>query len=541
MEAGLDDPRDAKVLVAELLDQEAIARLSEACRVDVKYGLSAEEMRAVIAEYDGIIVRSETQIDQAFLDAAVKLRIVGRAGSGLDNINVPYATQKGVIVCNTPESNIVSAAEHTMALLLASSRNVPWADRFIKSGKWGRKQFEGSELYGKTLGIIGLGRIGGLVAQRARGFSMRVIAYDPYIADGRFANLNVDKRDRLEDLLRESDFITIHTPRNKETMNIIDAPQIAMMKPGVRLVNCARGGLYNEQALYDALKSGHVASLGVDTWVNEPQDSHPLYEFDTVVGTPHLGASTYEASRRVGQEVVEEVIGGLRGEIVKNAVNIPTLTEDTFSKLQAFIKVAEQMGVLYREIRGRKVRRVDIVFAGKEIDEPDDAKILSVVALKGVLEGSMTSGTVNFVNANYLAEQNGIEVSESITLDSGDYRNLIRMEVTEDDGSVFVVAGTVLERKHARIVRIADYAITFIPEGIMAYVPHRNVPGVIGWVATTMGQYNVNISKMVTSTTVVDGKEESIMLLNLDGDVPQAAIDKCLEASDIHEIRIVHL
>ncbi len=541
MEAGLDDPSDAKVLVAELLGEDAIARLAEVCQVDVKYGLSAEEMRAVIPAYDGIVVRSETQVDKDLLDAATKLRIVGRAGSGLDNIDVPYATQKGVIVCNTPESNIVSAAEHTIALLLASSRNIPWADRFIKSGKWGRKQFEGSELYGKTLGIIGLGRIGGLVAQRARGFSMRVIAYDPYIADGRFANLNVEKRETLEQLLRDSDFITIHTPRNKETMNIIDAPQIAMMKPGVRLVNCARGGLYNEQALYDALKSGHVASLGVDTWVNEPQDSHPLYEFDNVVGTPHLGASTFEASRRVGQEVAEEVISGLRGQIVKNAVNIPALTDDAFAKLSAFIGLAEQMGILYREIRGRKVRRVDIVFAGKEIDASEDAKILSVVALKGILEGSMTSGIVNFVNANFLAEQNGIEVSESISLDSGDYRNLIRMEVTEGDGKVFVVAGTVLERKHPRIVQIDDYAITFIPEGTMAYVPHRNVPGVIGWVATTMGQYDVNISKMVTSTISVGGNEESIMILNLDGDVPQAAIDKCLEAADIHEIRIVHL
>ncbi len=537
----MEDPRDAKVLVAELMDDEAIARLSEACRVDVRYGLSHEEMCTVIPEYDGIIVRSETQINKEFLDAASRLRIVGRAGSGLDNIDVPYATQKGVIVCNTPESNIISAAEHTMALLLASSRNIPWANRFIKSGQWGRKQFQGSELYAKTLGIIGLGRIGGLVSQRARGFSMRVIAYDPYIADTRFANLSVEKMDTLEQLLRESDFITIHTPRSKETFNLIDAAQIALMKPGVRLVNCARGGLYNEGALYQGLKSGHIASLGVDTWMEEPQSDHPLYEFDTVVGTPHLGASTLEASKRVGREVVEEVISGLRGDIVKNAVNIPTLSEELFPKLQAFIRVAEQLGVLYREIRGRQVKRVSIVYAGKEIDAPEDAKILSLVALKGILEGSMTSGIVNFVNATYLAEQNGIEVTESISLDTGDYRNLIRMEVTEGDGEEFVIAGTVLERKHPRIVQIGGFNITFIPEGIMAYVPHRNVPGVIGWVTTAMGEHDVNISKMVTSTVVVDGDEESIMVLNLDGDVPQAAIDKCLEATDIHEMKIVHL
>jgi D-3-phosphoglycerate dehydrogenase len=328
-----------KVLVAELMDKECIAALEAVCEVDVKYKLPREELLAIAPQYHGIVVRSETIIDKEFLDAAVNMRIVGRAGSGLDNISVPEATKKGVIVCNTPESNVVSAAEHTMGLMLASSRNIPWADRFIKSGKWGRAQFEGSELYGKTLGIIGLGRIGGLVSQRAHGFAMKVISYDPYIPDTRFANLNVEKRATLEELLRESDFITIHTPRTKETMNMIDDPQIAMMKPGVRLVNVARGGLYNENALVRALESGHVASVGIDTWNNEPQSEHPLYRFDNMVGTPHLGASTFEASQRVGREVVAEVIAGLRGEIVKNAVNIPALSEESYSKLQVFVRL----------------------------------------------------------------------------------------------------------------------------------------------------------------------------------------------------------
>lgn len=528
---------DARVLVAELLDAEAIAQLTAACQVDVKYGLSHEEMLATIPGYQGIIVRSETLINKEFLDAASDLQIVGRAGSGLDNIDIPYATQKGVIVCNTPESNIISAAEHTMGLLLASSRNIPWADRFIKSGQWGRKQFEGSELYGKTLGIIGLGRIGGLVSQRAKGFSMRVIAYDPYVTDSRFANLNVEKRDRLEDLLGEADFITIHTPRNKETLNMIDAPQLALTKPGVRMVNCARGGLVNEEALYEALKSGHVASMGIDTWVNEPQVDHPLYEFETLVGTPHLGASTFEASRRVGDEVVAEVIAGLRGEIVKNAVNIPTVSEESFSKLRAFIHLAEQMGLLYRQIRRHYVKRIEIAFAGREIDSPEDAKILSVVALKGILEGSLASGTINFVNANLIAEQIGIDVRETVSHDSGDYRNLIRMIVTEGDGQEFVIAGTVLERKYPRIVQIGDYSISFAPEGRLAYVPHSNVPGVIGRVGTIMGQFGVNISKMVTAT-LTEGKE-SIMFLGVDGEVPQEAIDRSLEIAEIHEFKMV--
>ena len=521
------------------MDDEAIAQLSAACAVDVKYKLSREEILAIIPEYDGLIVRSETTVDKTLLEAATKLRIVGRAGSGLDNIDVPSATQKGIIVCNTPESNVVSAAEHTMGLLLATSRNIPWADRFIKSGQWGRKQFEGSELYGKTLGIIGLGRIGGLVSQRALGFAMHVIAYDPYIPDSRFTNLNVDKKNTLEELLREADFITIHTPRTKETLNMIGDEQIALMKPGVRMVNCARGGLYNEEALARALRDGRVGSVGIDTWMNEPQTSHPLYEFETVVATPHLGASTLEASKRVGREVVAEVISGLRGEIVKNAVNMPSLSEESFTKLQNFIRLAEQMGVLYRQIRRRSVKKVEIVFAGKEIDVPADARILSLVALKGVLEGNMAPGNVNFVNAGLLAEQIGIEIRETISLDSGDYRNLIRMVVTEADGTEFPIAGTVLERKYPRIVQIGEFSIVFAPEGRLAYVPHRNVPGVIGRVGTTMGEYGVNISRMVTSTCATDGSRDAVMILGLDNEVPQEAIARCLEIDEIYEIKMI--
>ena len=531
---------DFKVLVAELMDEEIITKLRASVQADVNYGLSHEQLLEIAPAYHGIIVRSETQINKSFLDAATNLRIVGRAGSGLDNIDVPYATQKGVIVCNTPESNIISAAEHTLGLLLASSRNIPWADRFIKSGKWGRKQFEGSELYNKTLGIIGLGRIGSLVSQRAKGFSMKVIAYDPYIPYTRFSDLGVERREKLEDLLREVDYLTIHTPRTKETLNMISDEQIAMMQPGVRMVNVARGGLYNEEALYRGLKSGHIASLGVDTWVNEPQSTHPLYEFENVVGTPHLGASTYEASKRVGEEVIVEVIAGLRGQIVKNAVNMPALSDETFSKLQTFVLLAEQMGILYRQIRRGSVKKVETRFAGKEIDDPEDAKILSLVAVKGILEGIMASGTVNFVNAGLLAEQTGIQVRETISTDSGDYRNLIQLIVTEGDDKQFVISGTVVEHKHPRIVKIGEFPITFTPEGRLAYVPHNNVPGVIGRVGTIMGEYGVNISRMVTSSGDDHESRDSIMILGLDNDVPQEAVDRCLQMDEIYEMRIIH-
>ncbi len=535
-----DTAKIGKVLVAELMEDDAIAKLSEACEVDVKYCLSKEEILAIIPDYNGIIVRSETLIDKDLLDAAANLKIVGRAGSGLDNIDVPYATQKGVIVCNTPESNVMSAAEHAIGLMLSSSRNIVWADRFIKSGQWGRKQFEGSELYGKTLGIIGLGRIGGLTSQRARGFQMRVIAYDPYIADSRFEKLNVEKV-TFEQLLRESDFISIHTPRTKETLDMISDDQIAMMKKGVRLVNAARGGLFNEDALYRGLATGHIASVAIDTWCEEPQKSHPLYEFDTVVGTPHLGASTFESSKRVGEEVVAEVIAGLRGDIVKNAVNIPTVSEETFAKLQTFIRLAEQMGILYRQIRKAPVKSVEIVFAGRDIDDPADAKILSLLAIRGILERNMAPGSVNFVNAGLLAEQVGIEVKETITRESGDYRNLISMVVTEGDGTKFTIAGTVLERRHPRIVQIGEFQITFVPEGRFIYAPHRNVPGVIGRLTTIMGDYNVNISRMVTSSGINNASRDSIMILGIDNDVPPEALERCLQIAEIDDMTVVTL
>lgn len=533
----MDELRNMKVWVAELLDDEAIATLQKYCQVDVKYKVPREQQLAMIGDYHAVIIRSETIVDREFLDAAVNLKIVGRAGSGLDNVDIDYATSKGIIVCNTPESNIVSACEQTWALMLASARNTAWAWQFIRSGQWDRKRFQGSELYGKTLGIIGLGRIGSLVAIRAKAFGMRVIAYDPYIPDSRFEAFGAEKKSTLDELIREADFITIHTPKTPETINMISDREIEMMKPGVRLVNCARGGLYNEDALVRGLQSGKIASVALDVWVHEPQDSHPLYQFDNVVGTPHLGASTYEAAARVGTEVVAQVIAGLRGEIVKNAVNIPSVSEQTYNKLKVFISLAEKMGKLYGQIRRESVRRVEIEFWGRDIEKPEDAKILSIAALKGILEGSVTEGAVNFVNAGILAEERGIEIIERIALEPIDYSNMIRLLVTEEGNGVFEIAGTVLEKKLPRIIKVGDYSVAFIPEGRLIYAPHQNRPGVIGKVGTAMAEYNVNISKMV----VGEGPRDSIMILNVDNSVPEAVLAKCRTFDDIYDMKVVEL
>jgi D-3-phosphoglycerate dehydrogenase / 2-oxoglutarate reductase len=532
----VEDLKNMKVLVAELMEDEAIAILKAECQVDVKYKLTHEELLEIIPEYNAILVRSETQINESFLDAATNLKIVGRAGSGLDNINIPYATKKGVIVANTPESNIVSAAEHTMAMMLASSRKIPWANGFIKSGQWDRKRFNGSELFGKTLGVIGLGRIGSLVATRAQGFEMNVIAYDPYIPDSRFEKFGVEKVSSFEEFIKRADFITIHTPRTKETINIINDKEIEMMKEGVRLVNVARGGLYNEDAMERGMASGKIASCAIDVWNNEPQETHPLYKYDNVIGTPHLGASTIEAQIRVGLEVVSEVISGLKGEIVKNAVNMPSVSDTTFKKLKSFIELSEKIGLLYAQVRNEGVKKVEITFAGDEIDNTEDVKVLSLVTLKGILDASVPE-TVNFVNANQIAEQRGIEVIESIEVNNSDYSNLVRLKVTENSGSVFEICGSLLDKIHPRIVKVGEYAMDLVPEGKLIYAPHKNVPGVIGKVGTLTAEYGVNISRMI----VADGKTSSIMALSVDNEVPEILIKKLKELDVIGDIKVINL
>lgn len=529
--------KDMKVLIAELLADSAVEKIQSVCKADIRYNLSREELLKAIPEYDAIIIRSETKVDKEFLDAAVNLKIVGRAGSGLDNIDIPYATEKGVVAANTPESNIVSAAEHTMALLLATSRNVVWANNFIKSGKWDRKRFRGSEVYNKTVAIIGLGRIGGLIAERVAGFSpKKVIAYDPYISDSRFDKYGVEKKETLEELLAEADFITVHTPRTEETINIISHKELPLMKDGVRLVNVARGGLFNEDAMAEGLKSGKIASVGIDVWMNEPQTEHAVYEFESAIGTPHLGASTFEAQVRVGEEVVNEVIAGLKGEMVKNAVNIPSVSETTFKKLSAYIDLAEKMGKLYSGINKTAIKKIEISFAGKDISEKEDVKLLSLVGMKSILDASVP-GTVNFVNASLVAAEKGIELKESIEFETKDYNNLITIKVTKENGEIFEIAGTVLDGKLPRIVKLGGYEMDLVPEGKIIFAPHKNVPGVVGKLGIAMAKYNVNILKMIVS----NGDEGSIMVMEVENNVPEALVNEIKEFDEINDIKVVEL
>ncbi|WDP92746.1 MAG: phosphoglycerate dehydrogenase [Desulfobacter sp.] len=526
-----------KILIAELMDEEAIAVLKESCQVDVKYKLPRAELLEIIPEYHAIVIRSETIIDEEFLDTAVNMKIVGRGGSGLDNVNIDYATKKGVIIANTPESNIVSAAEHTMALMLSSARNVVWADRFIKSGSWDRKRFSGSELLDKVIGIIGLGRIGGLVAERLAGFDpKKIIAYDPYISDSRFEKYGAEKMTSLEALCKEADIITIHTPRTKETIDIVADREIAMMKDGVRLVNVARGGLFNEQSLVKGLESGKLASVALDVWDNEPQDANDIYKFDTMVGTPHLGASTHEAALRVGMEVGSEVLAGLKGEMVKNAVNIPSVSDSVFKKLRSFIELSGKIGKLYSQISKTSLKKIEISFSGNEIEDKEDVRILSLMAIKGMLERSVPE-TVNFVNATLIAEQKGIEIVESLKMSHKNFSNLITLNAHEEDGNILSISGTVFDGKYPRIVKIDEYRFDLDPKGRLLYAPHKNVPGVIGKVGTKMAEYNVNISKMIVS----DGADDSLMFLSVDNNVPEELVAKIKEFDEIKDAFLIEM
>jgi len=370
-----------KVLVTERVADEGIELLKTEVEVDYRDGIKREELLKIIGNYDALIVRSVTMVDEELVKAGLpRLKVVGRAGNGVDNIVVEACTRNGIIVANTPDSNTISAAEQTISLLLSSARKTAWANQFLKEGTWDRKPFRGVELFGKTIGIVGLGRIGSMVATRLKAFKMRVIAYDPYITDERFERFEAEKRNTLEELVKESDFISVHTPRNEETMHMINEKILSLAKEGVRLVNCARGGIIEEKAMISGLNSGKVASAGLDVFEKEPALENPLFDFETVVVTPHLGADTYEAQKRVGETIAEQVLKALRGEIVPNIVNLPAMVREELNLLQPYIILAEKLGNIYYQVAKTPVERLELTYSG-HISE-HETEMLTISFLK---------------------------------------------------------------------------------------------------------------------------------------------------------------
>jgi len=515
-----------KVIVAERIADEAIEKLKKNMEVDICVGIPREELLEVIDQYDAIIVRSATQIDAELMERATNLKMVGRAGNGTDNIDIPEATKRGIIVANTPESNTMSAAELTVALILTQSRNIAQANAFLKEGNWGRNQFKGSELYTKTLGIVGLGRIGSLVAKRMQGFGMNVIAFDPYIADERFSRLGVQKRDLLEDVIKESDYITVHTPRNKETLWMINEDHLPMMKDGVRVTNVARGGIIKETAILEGIESGKIASAGIDVHEQEPCVNNPLFDHENVIVTPHLGASTLEAQLNVGMTVANQVISGLSGEIVPNAVNLPSIHRDELEAIRPYIGLAEKLGKLYYQIQNDTIELVKIKYYGELAKQ--ETSMVSIAFMKGLLE-TIISNRVNYINAMMIAGDRGISFEEKkVDEYYHGFTEYIRIKVKTNKGT-FTLGGNLSSKNEGRLVDFNGYEVDITPDENMIILQNMDVPGMIGHVGAILGSEEVNIASMQLGRHTIGGK--AIMLLNVDEEVQT----KCISRLEEHE------
>jgi D-3-phosphoglycerate dehydrogenase len=522
-----------KVLVSDSLSEEGITKLQEHFTVDVSTGLSEDELVEKIRDYDALLIRSGTQVTKKVIDAAEKLKIIGRAGVGVDNIDIEAATRKGVIVVNAPEGNMLSAAEHTIGMMMGLARNIPQANASLKSRKWERKKFMGVEVNGKTLGVIGLGRIGAEVSKRAQGLDMNILAYDPFITEERAQELGV-KLASVKEIAERSDFITVHTPLTKETRNIIDSDEFAVMKDGVRLINCARGGIINEEALADALENGKVAGAAFDVFVNEPPFDSRFLEFENVIVTPHLGASTEEAQVNVAVSVADEIITVLQGGSAKNAINIPSVKPEVMAILAPYIQLVGTMGKIIGQLMDSNYEKFEIVYNG-DVSEKD-VRPLTVAALKNLLETAVGSG-VNYVNALTLAKSRKIEVVESKSETSEEYTSTIRIQLSKG-AEKKSITGTVVGNV-AKIVQIDDYHVDIVPAGYMIISHHINRPNVIGPCCMVLGKENINISGMQVGRVEIGGT--TIMALNVDSEVSEPILEEMRHIEGIIDAKLVTL
>ncbi len=518
-----------KIIVTERIADEGVEYLRQnGFEVDVKYGISRGDLLGIIQNYDAIIVRSVTKVDRELIDKGINLKVAGRAGNGIDNIDVPHCTQKGIVVVNTPESNTMAAAELAIGMAYAIFRNIPQANAAGKNSDFRRNKFIGQELDGKVVGIIGLGRIGSIVARKLIGANMKAIAYDPYITDDKFKRNGVEKCQTLDELLRRSDLITIHTPKTTETYGMVGEEQLKICKKGVRVVNAARGGLYNEKALYSAIKSGQVAGAGIDVLDPEPgydkapQDQtykNPLLELDNVIITPHLGASTEEANYNVGTAITQLVSDALKGEMVA-AVNMPPLKPGDLAQLKPYIDLAEILGKVYYQAEKETVEKLEVVYCGDLADK--ETKIISLSVLKGFLS-PIIEERVNYVNAELIAENMGIELIESRSSHLDKYTNLITVKFitkTKDQS----VSGTVFARDQLRIVDFFGYKLDFEPGPYVLAFQNIDKPGTIGRIGTLLGANGINIGAMQWSRNKKG--EKAVSFVSVDGDVSDAVLNQ---------------
>ncbi|MDN4594171.1 phosphoglycerate dehydrogenase [Polycladomyces subterraneus] len=524
-----------RVLITDPLSDQGIERLHEAEDVEVvkKTGLSPEELLIEIENADALLVRSQTKVTAEVIKAGKKLKAIGRAGVGVDNIDVAAATSRGVVVVNAPDGNTISTAEHAFAMLIALARNIPQAYRSTINGEWKRKQFVGVELHKKTLGIVGLGRIGTEVAKRAHAFGMKVVAFDPYLTAERAKKIGVTQA-TLDDLFAQADFITVHTPLTKETRHLINREAFEKMKTGVRIVNCARGGIIDERALLEAIQTGKVAGAALDVFEQEPPGNHPLFGLPQVIVTPHLGASTVEAQENVAIDVSEEILHILRGEPFKNAVNLPSIPVELQEKLAPYQTLAESLGQFIAQAAPGALHSVTVTYSG-ELTELDTAPLTRMI-IKGVLSYHLSD--VNYVNAPFLAQQRGVNITEQKTSQTRGFTNLISVEITTDQEQR-KVSGTLLNGFGPRIVKVDEYPIDVVPEGHLLLIQHQDQPGVIGRVGTLLGTRNVNIASMQVGRKQIGG--QAIMMLTIDKPVSPDILAQLAQLDDIRSVREIDL
>lgn len=482
-----------KVLVSDNLGDAGIEmfRKADGIDVDVNTGLAPEALKEIIGDYDALVIRSATKVTADLLQAATRLKVVGRAGIGLDNVDIPEASKRGIVVMNTPTGNVVTTAEHAIAMMLSLTRNIPRGTATLKDGKWEKKNLQGREIFNKVLGVIGFGKIGSIVADRGRGLKMQVIVYDPFVTPERIEKAGFESV-TLDELYKRSDYITIHVPKLKDTTGLINSAAIDKMKSGVMIINCARGGIVNEQDLCEALKSGKVAGAALDVFETEPPNNHPLLELDNFICTPHLGASTKEAQTNVAMAIAEQIIDYLTTGTVINAVNVPSVTGDLLAKLKPFLSLGDRMGCLMTQLICGPVKEVNIDYMGDF--QGLDLQPVTTSFLKGLLT-PMIKDMVNSVNASFIAKERGIRVTESTSSDAQDYTNLIRVRAETTEMST-TLEGTVFGKNDPRIVRIDTFRLEMVPHGHSAIIHNQDRPGAIGSIGVTLGKNNINIGRM---------------------------------------------
>lgn len=508
-----------KVLISDKMDPKAAQIFRErGVEVDEITGKTKEELIAMIGQYDGLAIRSSTRVTKEVLAAATNLKVVGRAGIGVDNVDIPAASAQGVVVMNTPFGNSITTAEHAIALMFALARDIPEADRSTQAGKWEKNRFMGVEVTNKTLGLIGAGNIGSIVADRAKGLRMKVVAFDPFLTPERAVEMGIEKV-TLDELLARADFITLHTPLTDSTRNILSAENIAKCKKGVRIINCARGGLVDEEALKAALDSGHVAGAALDVFVEEPAKESPLFNTPNFICTPHLGASTTEAQVNVAIQVAEQMAEYLTTGGVTNALNVPSLSAEEAPKLKPYMSLAEKLGSLVGQLSHDALSSIAIEVEGAAADL--NMKPITSAVLSGLMR--VYSDTVNMVNAPYLAKERGLDVREVRHDREGDYHTLIRVSVQTSDGERSV-AGTLFANAEPRLVELFGIKVEADLDGAMLYVVNEDAPGFIGRLGTTLGEAQVNIGTFHLGRRRAGG--EAVLLLSLDSDAGEALVAK---------------